>query len=95
MIRDSRSVSPIVGLILMVVVTVILVTAIFKISNVYFQSAPTLFWMWSCLRLTTQMRPKSLLRIWEEIRYTSKIKGCSSISTAIDSIFIPLPREDT
>ena len=40
MIRDSRSVSPIIGIVLMALITVILVTAIFKISNVYFQSAP-------------------------------------------------------
>ncbi len=40
MLRDSRSVSPIVGIILMTLITVILATAIFKISNVYFQPAP-------------------------------------------------------
>ena len=40
MIRDSRSVSPIVGIVLMTLITVILATAIFKISNVYFQPAP-------------------------------------------------------
>ncbi len=40
MLRDPRSVSPIVGIVLMTLITVILATAIFKISNVYFQPAP-------------------------------------------------------
>jgi flagellin-like protein len=40
MLKNRQSVSPVVGILMMVAITVILVTLLFKVSNVYFQSAP-------------------------------------------------------